>query len=517
MKIRNKIKVQLLLLFFGLSAAFAGSGEGFFKIGYIAIDDDGNKAVDRETYNLYQGLELSLTNFRYLFDNGIVLNADLRSAALNNRALALGASKSGLFGVALNHSRYKRVYDFSGATNSRRNRSGGSIWVYPAKQLKLFSKLDFTDVTGQQLPVFDLGIVNPQSVNYKNELYAFGSRFNHNGRMLQAEFGIGKFKNRIDRSRDQDRSEFKLTGYYPVPRFERLVFSGQLTHFENKFVSGGPGIRSDTYQGAALMHVNSTSWIKYVGLFNRAKADSDFVDTDNLASAIYISYARAGLGGITAGYQISVNDDFDRRIEGSAYYASGWYMPWQSVELRAEYGLRIEEVASGTRLTGDREDSRYRFDLKWRPGLRYKLNFRVENKHRTNEQLGSETDFVRYSTGFEIDLFGKLNVACGYARSVGEYSNSSQIFEFDDDQIYGDISLSGEGKLIAGVSGSYNRSKRDLDLENSSLRFKAGWRFPAGYRLLASYDVYNFDDLQYRNRYFTSNVFEIDVAKSISF
>jgi len=498
-------------------AALAGSGSGFLGVGYIAMDEDGNRSIDRATYNLYEGVQLSLTGFRYSLDNGITLNAHLKGVTLKNRDLALGISRAGLFGADLYHNRYRRNYDFGGGINSRRNRSGADIWVYPARQVKLYLKSDYTDVTGRQTQMFDIGVPDTQMVSYGNRHYSFGARFAHMGRMFQADFGIGEFNNRLDNEHDQNRREFALTGHYPIPRFERLLLTGFIKHFENEFAGGGQGIRSDTYMGTALLHLNSKIWLKYLGLFNRAKADSDLAATDNLAHAFFLSYTRLRKGGLTAGYQLSVNDDFDRGIDGSAYYVSAWYMPWESAEMRAEYGLRLEEVASGTRLIGDRENSRYRFNLKWRPSAYTSLNLRVESKNRTNDQLGSESDFMRYSAGVEFGVFRYLAFAGGYAHSIGEYSNLSQKFKFTDDQIYGDFDLSGVGRLIAGAGGNWNRSRRDLNLENFYLRFKGGLRFADDYQLLAYYNVYNFDDLQYRDRYFTSNVIEISIGKTISF
>ncbi len=514
---RNFILSAVLIAILGGGWVFAGTGNGNLGIGYITIDDEGNKSADRATYNLYEGVQLSLNGFRYMLDNGIVLNADFNGVPLKNRNLAMGISRSGLFGADFYHNRYRRNYDFDGAANSRRNRSGTDIWVYPVKQLKIYMNLDYVDVTGRQAQMFDFGIPDTQTISYDNQRYSFGARFAHRGRMLQADFGIGRFDNRLDDEYDQDRREFTITGHYPIPRYERLVLTGVVKHFKNEFAGGGQGIRSDAYMGTALLHLNTKIWIKYLGFFNRAKSDSDLVATDNLAHAFFVSFTGPQKGGLTIGYQVSVNDDYDRGIDGSAYYASAWYKPMETAEVRGEYGLKLEDVASGTRLIGDREDSRYRLEFKWRPNARANLKLRAESKNRTNDQLGTEYDFMRYSAQIELGVLRHLNFVGGYAYSSGKYSNLSQEFEYADDQVYGDFELSEVGRLIAGVGGNWNRSRRDLNLENSSLRFKGGFRFAGDYQLLAYYKVYNFDDLQYRDRYFTSNVVEVSLGKSISF
>jgi len=68
-----------------------------------------------------------------------------------------------------------------------------------------------------------------------------------------------------------------------------------------------------------------------------------------------------------------------------------------------------------------------------------------------------------------------------------------------------------------GLGVTYYRSQRDLDVESFILRFKLAYGFYSGYRIEIKYDVHNFDDFLFLDRYYTANIVEINLIKNISF
>ena len=78
--------------------AAASEYEGTVKAGYIYSDIEGNFRVNQPTFNLYEGVTLSLEKFYYKLDNGIRLNGDFQNITLGNRRLRLGISKPGVAG-----------------------------------------------------------------------------------------------------------------------------------------------------------------------------------------------------------------------------------------------------------------------------------------------------------------------------------------------------------------------------------------------------------------------------------
>jgi len=88
--------------------SFAAGGSGTVKAGYVLTDEDGHRGVNQETFNTYEGFAISVENFKYLFDNGINLNANLRKVTLNNRNLYAAIGKPGLFKAIEKHQSVRR-------------------------------------------------------------------------------------------------------------------------------------------------------------------------------------------------------------------------------------------------------------------------------------------------------------------------------------------------------------------------------------------------------------------------
>ena len=89
----------MVLVSAGAVAADYGSGE--VKIGYVITDEEGNLAVNQETYNTYEGFGLSFNDFRLRMPSGLQFRADLNNITLNNRKLTFEAHKPGLFRLAV--------------------------------------------------------------------------------------------------------------------------------------------------------------------------------------------------------------------------------------------------------------------------------------------------------------------------------------------------------------------------------------------------------------------------------
>lgn len=499
----------------GVSAA-AGSGQ--VKIGYTFLDEEGNQSVNHSTYNRYEGFGLSLERFRYHFDNGIRLNADLRNITLNNRNLNLGIEKSGHFGISFFNNQYRRTYDFDGNSFIRRHRTGGSVRIFPHRYLKVFGGGEYAGRSGKAASLFDLsGVAPPVEVDYGQFSYNVGLTVNYQGRMFQAEYVGADYADNENPGRDQSRSKVRLFGSLPVPNYERLVLSGAFHHFETRYNTPDYGISSNRVRGGALMKLAEKFSVNYYFVFDRTTSDSDFIATDNITHTFYGSHFWPGLAGVTVGYQYGINDDYEDAIKSSSFYFGGWLKPCPQVEFRVQHGIRSESVDEGSRLIGDEDRDRFRFTARYKNVEYGSISFSVEDKNRKNDQLRSESDFSRISIDGNLKLRELGSLSGGYSFSKGEYENNEQDFAFDDHLVFGDIELKGWCNLTPAFGVVYYRSKRDLDVESFTLRFKAAYRFMEDYVLDVTYNVNNFDDFLVKDRYYTANIVDVSIKRMLSF
>jgi hypothetical protein len=502
-----------------ISAPAQGENGGEIKVGYTFIDEVGNRSVNQATFNDYEGLGLSFERFKYTLNNGFRLRADLNNITLNNRNMTLGLGKPGLFGIEVHNDQFRKMYDFEGGAYTRRHKTGGSIWFYPHRYLKVFGGGAFIGRSGTTIDLLNSDAYAAiTDVDYTQQSFNAGVKGNYLGGMLQFEYRGTEFEDKISSVRDQTRNQVRFDGMMPAPYFQRLIITGGYKHFESKFSKSKFGISANTVWGGARIKILPTLNASYNFLFDRTSSDSDFVATDNISHGVYLNYENPHKTGVTIGYQYGINDDYEDEVQAGSYYFSGFCRAINNFEFRAEYGIKNENVKDGVRLLGDEEQTRHKISAKYTNSKLGSLGIKYESKNRTNDQIGSEVDFRRFATNFSITLQGKYpNFSGGYSYSDGQYANRDMSFEFRDHLIYGNIESKECKHITMGVGGQYYRSKRDLNLESFMLHFQAAWEFMKGHRIEAIYKIHNFDDFLYTDRYFTANIVEMNLIKELSF
>jgi len=518
MKYVIRTLMVLICLMVLVGGVRAGSGNGSLKLGYTFLDEDGHQGIYHGTYNRYDGAVLSLERFRYRFDNGMCLNADLRRIAMNNRNLALGFDHPGNFGIRLTNQQYRRVYNYTGNAYTRRNQTGGSAWFFPVKYVKLYAGGTHVGRTGMTADLFGPDLLTAsQEVDYGQSEFNTGLRATWQGRMFRAEYRAATYSDNINRDRDQKRYRLRLDGHLPVPRYEDwLILRGGYMHFETKYDQTEFKISANTVWGGANATLPEHFSVKYRFYFNRTSSDSDFVATDNIANAFYVTHTWPLRAGLTAGYQHDLTDDFDNEVKSNSFYFSGWLNPSDQINVRGEYGMRTEEINAGSRLVGDEDRNRFKLSARYRHRYYGTAKVTFESKTRENDQIGTETDFNRITIDFGTGYRGYGTLTGGYAYATGEYTNTESAFEFCEHFIYADISGEEYRNITAGGGITYYRSKRDLDVDRVSLRLRASYRFAEDYHIEGVYNLHNFDDYLTRDAYYTANIVEINIRKDIS-
>jgi len=518
MKLIKITALMSVLLLLNVSAIFAQNGSGDIRLGYVYIDEEGNQSVSHSSFNYYDGPVISLENFRYRFNNGLQLKSNLRNLNIDSRNLYFGLEKTGKFGVDVNSNRYRRVYDFNGNSETKRDLTSAGIWLYPNKHLKVFADGSFNSVSGEIDDMFNAGPgINTREIDYDRSKYALGARIKYNGSMFHAEYNMISYTDNNDELKDQSRDRIKLIGFTPLPGHEWILLSGQYLKFETKYDVNEIELKSTTLKGSVLARFSKNISVNYIAFYNRAGSDDDLVETDNIAHLIYASYNQPKQYGFTVGYQKDTNDDFEEVVEANSYYFSGWLKPVQDFEVKIESGLRSEEVEEGFRLTGNEDRNRLKVYAKYKLHNQGSVKIGFESKERENEQLESEADFKRYY--FESNLRGLeyFILSGGYSYSEGEYTNSLSAFEFTSKQVYLNIN-SKEYKSVTGSFGlTYYRNKLDLDTEGINLLFKGSYKLGKSQRAELTYKVFNFDDFLVMDQYYTENIVEFNIIKTFSF
>ncbi len=524
-----KLKTQILLLLAcaGLllpAALAAAEFAGTARVGYIYVDEEGNEGVFQPTYNLYDGVALSLDDFYYTFDNGVRLFGDLHNITLNNRNLALGVTKSGLFGVDIRHNQYRRVFNFEGSQFTKRYNTRGNAWFQPHRLVKLFGGLGVTQRRGDLLEIFtEPPLGNPlRNLDYTNTFYNGGVTVGDRGRFATLEYRGSEFSDdgrsltgdQEGISADRQSHRFRLSGFASVPGLDDLVVNAGAQRFQYTVQTREDTLTANTFWGGVRYYFGDGLSLRYSAIWDRARRTGDLAATDNISHAVYGDKVFRGIGGLTVGYQYHINDDVRDELEGHGYVISGHVRPVTGVTLRAGYGADMLEVKAGRTLTGDEDRTRAWGSASWRYG-HGQIRVKVEDRTLENDEIGTSVDFLRASSDLSAtyERIGEFSV--GYAYYNGDYDNRDDASRFEEHVVSGDFLSAAYRNIQAGFGGMYMRSRLDTDVESFTVSLRGIYSFMPRHKLEVIYSAHNFDnfgDLSplYRE-YYTANVVEVNL------
>ncbi len=511
----------LLAVLIVAPAVTASNVGGSASVGYVYVDDEGNRSVHQPTYNLYEGLSLSLEDFYYVLDNGLRFYGDLQDVTLNNRNLRFGMSKPGVFGINLRNNQYRRTYSFDSGTFTRRNRTNAQAWFKPHQYIRLFGGYGFVDKHGSMAEFFEpIGSDPLRQVDYSHSYYNAGVTVGHNRRYATLEFlGTDYTDDITPLLNDRTSQRYRLTAVSPVPAYENFVLHMGLQRYEHAVDEREDTLKANTFWGGARAYFDGGWSGRYSFIWDRARRTGDLVSTDNIIHAVYADKVFKGIAGITLGYQYGLADDVSDETQTTGYVGSVWVRPVPNLTLRAGHGSEELEVQSGNRLTGDEERTRIWGQAKYK--YEYgAIRAKVEDKSTENEDIGSKADFTRVSTDLSANYPDYGTFMVGYAYYNGEFENAGGLFTFEEHVVSGDILSAPYKKFQAGFGGHYYRSRLDVDVESFTVRLKGLYHFMEKHAVEVIYSAHNFDDfndpainnqLVPYSKYYTANVVEVNL------
>jgi hypothetical protein len=510
------ILALMILVTVPASLVLATDYSGTVKVGYTYTDLEGNLGVNQGTFNLYDGATMSLENFSAALDNGYRVNADLYNLTLGNRRLRFGVTRPGLMGVSVNHSAYRRYYDFNGDVATKRHMTDGRVWWQAHKAVRLYGDFGFNNLSGEISPVYNTaenGLFN--RVDYSNARYGIGLTYRQNRRTGTVEYRGTSFSDDLSGANDRGTRRMRVSLATPVPRFEDVAVNGGFQSFRVAVEGRSDSLFANTLWGGARWHFRDGYSVRYSFLFDRARRTGDPVATDNLVHALYAGKVWRGRAGVTAGYQRRFKDDLRVKRTGNNWSLSAWAKPWTFLTLDAGHGSEKMEVDAGQTLTGERErdggwaSAKYTRDIGW-------LRLKVSGRSTEYEEIGAKADYTRVAADTWLDLpeWGQLSGA--YSFSKGKYENTSGQFEFNEQVVSGDITSREWQRARLGLGGTYYRSKKDTDVEAFTVRVSGRYTHMNGLGLEVVYSSHNYDNFADPHpictEYYTDNVVEVSLT-----
>ncbi|MDH4155924.1 MAG: hypothetical protein OEW00_01430 [candidate division Zixibacteria bacterium] len=497
-------------------SASAGEGYGRVKLGYVGTDEEGNLGVNHETFNTYEGLAVSLEDFRYTDDHGFGFAADLKNLSLNNRSLYLSSYKPGLFNLSFNHNQYRRTYDFDGRQFTRRRSTGGQVSLQPIKKLKFFGGFVSTQKRGQRLtalsPVADTIF---DASDYETHAFNLGAQAVHKYGSARVEYRGFLFYDDLNSDRDRKANSIGASLFARVPNREWMTFSGGYYHRTDQEYETALKVKTDQFWAGTKLYFQHAVTFDYRLALAGTEHTGEDRQTNRVTHTVAVGKTWPGHAGLRLGYERHTTDDTDNRTASNGYLFNGWYNWNQRLYVRARMALRNMSVEEGRTLTGDEDLTGHRLSVMYRLAEWGDLSGQWLGRTRENKDIGSEVDYDALSSELNLtkDGYGRLKAA--YSYYLGEYESSTADFEFVDHVVSATIYPEAYRGLEADLNGTYYRSQRDKDIEKVNLSVGATYEFMAGHFLQVRYNLFTLDDFNFVNDYYTANIVEVNLIKDL--
>jgi hypothetical protein len=506
--------VMLLLT----GTAIPADNGGRVQVGYVILDEEGNLAVNQETFNTYEGPSLSIDHFRYLTGGGLNIFADLRNITLNNRNLRAGVSKPGRFGVSLYHNQYRRTYSFDGGKYTRRSVMGGQFECTPSKYLNLFGGFDLTKKHGDHvLPYEFRDDTTVIGSDYTQSAFSVGAQTFLADGTLRVEYRTFDFNDDLNINGDRQARQFSATAFVPVPWYSRVT------------VSGGYHYRRDLHELTNTELITHTGWggaraMLPLGwsldgrfLFARTKHSLGYAETDNVVTTIAAARNWPRWGGVRVGYENRIADDLIDRTVANVLMAAGWVKLDPRLSLRGRWSTRLKTVKTGATLLGDEDVTRYMVAARYQDTLYGDVSLQLQGRVRTNDDLDTRVEYTAATAAATIDRLRYGRVTVTYSYYLGTFENRAASapddYEFSDHVVTGNLQTMSWRHIRGNVGGTYYRSRRDRDVEKFGVSFGAEYDLRPDLTLEATYRAVNYDDFLVGNRYYTGNIVTVNVTK----
>jgi hypothetical protein len=503
------------------SLAHARDYSGQVVLGYVWLDEEGSLAVNQPTFNTYEGVALSLRQFRFNLKDGTYLFGDLKNITLNNRNLRAGVSRPGLYYLALDSKQYRRIYSADGASATQRAVTGGNAWIQPHRILRVFGGYSLTHRRGAFVELYELGGPPPtRKVDFKNRFYNAGVVVGERLRSLELEYKGQSYTDELGVADDYTTARYRVSGRSTLPRYERLWVNGGFELYKRQRKTRGDSLETKLGWAGLKLNLDGGVTARYSFVWDRTRSTSEPVATDNIVNSFAAEKVFAGKGGLSAGYRYLLKDDVFHELSGNSLFAAGWVRPMPKLDLRLDAGTSSLDDKQGSTVTGDQDLTKYRLSATYHdtPG---RLRVKYENREQKRDDIGSSIDYSRLSADLTLkrEAYGQITVS--YSFIQGEHVDALNTFRFDDQVLDGLLETARWHGAQALLGGTYLRTKKDLDTERFSVKAGGRYTFAKRYTLEVIYTAHNFDDFVDANnpglytQYYTANIVEVNLISEL--
>jgi hypothetical protein len=518
--VRNTVMAlpMALLVLSAAVPAVAGSLDGTIKLGGIMMDesDGSDLSVMQETYNIYDGFNVSQIRLNSRLGSKHHLNLDLHDASLDSRRGRFSWRMLDVGEITARYDRFRQLYDRDGSTASVRESWRLGAKLTPADWLRIVGNYSLQTKTGGRLgePAGTDSFLG-STYDYDLQTGFFEAEAHTGPRAFAVGYEMSRFTDNelAEADREGDIISARINGpCYFLPNLSHFLRGAYGTQ---KLTAVDTEYKIGNFQYLGVYRPASAWQVKYRFFFNRIDNEVTRLATDNIRNDFDLVWYNK-LGQIFGGYGYVTNDN-NKSLTENNVWRLGTVVAYQNwVKAKVSYASAHKTDQEHLTLLKDIESSRFRATLKSQPVEPLTLGVGYVDRERFFPVIDVRATGQRYSAyGRWVEQgLGALNI--DFAYSDDKYDDLEGGFEADNTTVTGRLDFTMVKDLRLSFGLTWLDIGTNLDIEKSILSFEGEYAFLDDWFVEAKYNVYNYDDYILLDKYYTANVVWLNLGYNIS-
>lgn len=494
--------------------------DGTLKLGGIIRNDTGDLSAVQETYNIYDGFNLTELQLNGTFDQRSRFGLRLRSLNLDGRQWSFLYRIPGTLKFTAAYDQHRQVFDPLRAVASNRKDLRFGASYTPVKWFHFSGyyndlrrdgrRLPFPTVTTSALPTVTTSALG---TGYDNTMRTgeVSAEARSGGRGVGVSYRISDFDDTMNNAAARRGHVVSARIYSPS------FFYDKWTHFlrgswgTSKLSNGDVDYTLTLLQYTSVVRPVTHVQFKYNFDGQRVDDTATNLKTDRFINDFDVTVYHP-FGNVFGGWGYETNDD-DRSLTSSYFWRGGTALRfWDFASAKVRYAGRAKKDKEELTLLKDVDAMRIRADLEITPvkGVAVGTGFKIHEREYPDINVEAEGHSITARGSYKHDVWG--GVSFDYAFSKDEYTDLAGGFDADSNIITGRVDLTRINPLRLSSGVTYLDIGQDLDIEKSIIFIEGAYKFLDDFHLEVKYNIYNYDDYVLVDRYYTANVLWLNVA-----
>jgi hypothetical protein len=494
--------------------ASAGPWDATVQLGGIVVDEQGDRSTVQETYNIYDGF--NVTRLRLSGNPGVgnYLLFDLREINLDSRKGNFLFRRPGTFRLTGRLDQHRQVFDPDRSVNADRTDWNFGARFTPRKWVTLTADYNLLRRDGHRLS-FPEGAESVLGTQYDSNLHngRLAAELQKDGRGLAVDYRISNYSDKLNDLADRTGQVVAVRAYAPGYFYDKATHMVRGAYGKSELDTGGLDYTLSRFEYTGVVRPVRVFQFKYNFDIQRVDNKSTMLKTDRIMNDFTATYFHP-YGSVYATYGYETNDD-DKALTNYNSWGVGGTARNDKVFAQVRYSGRDKDVPpnnESSTLLEDLEASRVlgRLEVKPVEGLFLSGNFNVRQREFPVVHVKSEGETYGGTVRYDYRNWGGLSGTYTYANE--DYTDRAGNFKIRTHVVTGRVDVKYVQDLVLGAGVTHYAAERDMDIEKSILFFDGRYSVREDLHFDVKYNIYNYDDFMIRDRYYTANVVWFNVA-----